>query len=189
MPRIEAAVEDYQVLGWENQDSQFKRFSVLNSIVEKGMSLLDVGCGLGNLLDYFELYNHHIDYTGVDIMKRMVDMALKKRPSGNFHVADIFNEDIFSDKKFSIVYSSGIFNIDLGNNEDFLLRALKKFDELSSSFIVFNLLHKRSTDKEYGYFYCDPDKTRALILDYFPEFRVKIADDYLTNDFTVIIFK
>jgi len=120
----------------------------------------------------------------------MISIAGQKKPHGDFRVADIFKNTIFIHRKFDVVYSSGIFNIDLGNNDDFLNLAISKFDELSEKFCIFNLLHKRSGDKEAGYYYCDPDKIHSLIVNHeISHKRIKIIDDYLTNDFTVIIFK
>ncbi len=70
LPRLEGNTEDYLMLGWENKDAQFKRFSVLDEIIENGMTILDVGCGLGNLLDYFDSGKHHVYYTGIDIISK-----------------------------------------------------------------------------------------------------------------------
>ena len=115
LPRLECNTEDYLMLGWENKDAQFKRFSVLNEIIDNNMTILDVGCGLGNLLDYFDSANHHVYYTGIDIISKMISIAGQKKPHGDFRVVDIFKNTIFTHRKFDIVYSSGIFNIDLGN--------------------------------------------------------------------------
>jgi len=46
----------YESLNWESQISQYARFEVLLSIGEfEGKKLLDVGCGLGDLLKYIKL--------------------------------------------------------------------------------------------------------------------------------------
>lgn len=188
LPRIAHDGDDYKMLGWENQDAQYKRFSVVNSLVADGFSLLDVGCGLGNLLDYFNEQGHHLFYTGVDLLQQMIDRACVKNPHGEFACADIFNENIFAEKRFDVVYSSGIFNIDLENNIEFLKNAVIKFRNLAKKYIVFNLLHKRSDDKESGYYYYDPEVVKTIIHETGINYKtIKVVDDYLVNDFSIII--
>ena len=46
---------DHEILGWESRQAQRKRFEILVLNVDlEGKSLLDVGCGLGNMLEFIE---------------------------------------------------------------------------------------------------------------------------------------
>lgn len=188
LPRLEKNQIDCKILGWENEKAQLLRFQVLDSVIKEKASLLDVGCGLGNLYEYFQKKMISIHYTGVDLLPEMIKLARERYPGVSFVDGDIFKMGLFEDKRFDFLYASGIFNIDLGNNLSFLENALLKFRQLTNNTIVFNLLHIRSKTKEPGYFYFVPEEVTALIYSLLgKENKVKIIENYLDNDFSVII--
>jgi SAM-dependent methyltransferase len=182
---------DYGVLGWESQEAQNLRFEILFSAVEiDGKSLLDVGCGMGNLLQFLEGKKISVTYTGTDILESMIEQAKQKNPGAVFHHADIFKNNIFKNGSFDIVYASGIFNINLGNNFEFLEKALRQLLDLAGEAVVFNLLHCESRDREDGYSYFHPDEIRRMIKGMPDKVgRLDIIEDYLHNDFTVVCRK
>lgn len=182
---------DYGVLGWESQEAQDLRFEILASSVElEGKSLLDVGCGMGNLFRFLGSKNYHVAYTGVDILESMTEQARLKNPGAEIHHADLFKTNIFAGRTFDFVYASGIFNLDLGNNREFLHRALELMLDLSREAVVFNLLHRDSPDREDGYSYFHPDEVRSMVECMQEKIeRLEIIENYLHNDFTVICRK
>jgi hypothetical protein len=88
---------------------------------------------------------------------------------------------------FDVVFCSGAFNLNLGNNLQFLPRAIGRMCELSRKYVVFNLLHRRAATETHRYFYADPAEIRRLLTS--PACDVRIIDDYLPNDFTVFCYK
>lgn len=54
-------------------------------------SVLELGCGMGYVGN--ELHNKGFEYTGTDGSKLMIDLARKRHPDLNFHVANIRNLD------------------------------------------------------------------------------------------------
>jgi SAM-dependent methyltransferase len=182
---------DYCILGWESEEAQNMRFEILANCLELGnKKLLDVGCGTGNLLSYLANRGIKVDYTGVDILQCMIDLASNKNLEGDFYCVDIFKEAFFKNNSFDVVYASGIFNLNLENNKDFLLHALNLFLDLSKEAVVFNLLHHNSPDKEDQYYYFNPEELNAM-LDKLGEKvkKVNLVENYLQNDFTVICYK
>ena len=182
---------EYGILGWESEEAQKLRFDMLlNGIELEGKSLLDVGCGTGNLLEYINSKGLKVEYTGVDILDPMIKIANAKGLNGEFYHADIFKDNIFEKKTFDIIYSSGIFNLNLGNNRIFLHDAVGLFLKLSKEAVVFNLLHIDSPDREDKYFYFHPDELKKILADYSDKLReIEIVEAYLKNDFTVICRK
>jgi SAM-dependent methyltransferase len=182
--------ENFAVLDWASAASQRKRFEVLVANVPlRGRSLLDVGCGLGDLLAYLAERGIDLAYTGVDVLARMV-AACRERfggVRGRFVQADVFADASFGREGFDVVFASGIFNLDLGNNREFLPVALRRLLELSREHVAANFLHVRARGRDKGYFFYDPDEVLA-ILDGEP-CEVRLIDDYLRNDFTVICRK
>lgn len=183
--RITRRRENFDVLDWASAQSQQARFAVLTREIDlSGKSLLDVGSGLGDLWTY--LKDRHVDvhYTGVDLLKRMVRAAERMHPDVQFLQADIFATDTFGDRRFDVVFCSGVLNLNLGNNREFLPLAAARLLTLAREAAVFNLLHARDTRSDKTYFYYDPDDVTDL-LSHLPG-RIRIVDDYLQNDFTVI---
>lgn len=182
---------EYGILGWECEEAQRLRFDMLLSAVDlEGKVLLDVGCGTGNLLEHIIGKGINVKYTGVDLLDKMIDRAKRKGLAGEFIHVDIFEDRIFENGSFDVIYTSGIFNLDLGNNIDFLKRAVGLFLDLSRQYVVFNLLHKDSPDREDRYFYSSPDEVAELLEDYSDRIEnVQFIEAYLKNDFTVVIRK
>ncbi|MBN2657450.1 MAG: class I SAM-dependent methyltransferase [Spirochaetales bacterium] len=191
-PKLQENLPDYSTLGWESREAQFDRFRILTENVELGgRRILDVGCGLGNLLDHLKEIHESPDYTGVDILKHMVEKAGQRHPEQSFLHMDIFAENTFGKGNFHTVYSSGIFNINMGNNHDFLKDAIQLFLDLAQNFVVFNLLHCNSPDRDETYYYFHPEEVVRMIEDINDENvrSIKIIEHYLQNDFTVILEK
>ncbi|NLK87242.1 MAG: class I SAM-dependent methyltransferase [Clostridiaceae bacterium] len=182
---------EYGILGWESAKAQRLRFDVLLSSVDlAGRKLLDVGCGTGNLLEYIDSKGIKVDYTGVDILEKMIAIAESKKLNGVFKYMDIFKNNIFGSNSFDVVYTSGIFNLDLGNNREFLKNALELFMEISRDAVVFNLLHVDSPDREDKYFYFHPDEVRDILALFADRIaRAEFVEAYLKNDFTVVVRK
>ncbi|MDC7227956.1 MAG: class I SAM-dependent methyltransferase [Spirochaetales bacterium] len=192
-PRLEKYDENSKVLDWESADAQNKRFRAMtDNISLHGKSVLDVGCGCGDLYNLINDEFKDSDYTGVDILKKMVDRAVVEYPDAQFFCADIFSSDFCADDNlgcasFDITYTSGIFNLNAGNNEDFLKKAVPVLADLADEAFIFNLLDPASPDRDDNYFYYEPEKAVELAEPLSSKI-VKI-EGYLANDYTLICYK
>lgn len=183
--RILDSENHYKVLDWESEDAQTRRFAVLTEEVPlNGKSLLDVGCGLGDLDTFLISRDIAVDYTGVDILQDMIDCAKRKHPQKDFRCINLFDTEHELDRQYDIVFTSGIFNLNLGNNEVFFQKAMEVFFALAGEMVVFNMLHEKSPDPDPTYYYTHPDKIRRYLERF--EADVRIVEGYLPNDFTVI---
>lgn len=182
---------EYGILGWESEEAQHLRFDMLlSSVALEGRKLLDVGCGTGNLLEYINRKGIKVDYTGIDILEKMIAIAKGKKLAGDFIYMDIFKDNVFGSNSFDVVYTSGIFNLNLGNNHEFLKDALELFLRIASHDVVFNLLHVDSPDREDKYFYFHPDEVRDILAPFSGRLAgVEFIEAYLKNDFTVVVRK
>jgi len=102
---------------------------VIKSLNKKNISILEVGCGLGYVVDLISRNNHCVEVSGSDISTRAIQVAKKKFPNYNFFVNDITSRKKVTDKKFDIV----IFN-------QILWYILEKLDDsiFNSHFILKN---------------------------------------------------
>ncbi|MDD4527029.1 MAG: class I SAM-dependent methyltransferase [Candidatus Margulisbacteria bacterium] len=185
--------DDYRALGWETQEAQTKRFEVLLKNADlKNKTLLDIGCGLGDLYGFLKSFNIPVSYLGTDIMSEMIEKAKQKYPRALFIHEDILNNntamELFPENSFDVVFSSGIFNLKTSNSNSFLRESLIIFKHLARTKIVFNLLSNNSQNKEDAYCYYEPKQIDTMLRQLkFDKNSIHFIQDYLPNDFTVII--
>ncbi len=188
LPRLAQHNESFKILDWANAASQQRRFEILaEHVALAGRTLLDVGCGVGDLQGFLSRRSIEANYTGVDILEKMVAEARTRHPSGVFEHADIFSGDSPAGAPFDVVFCSGTFNLNIGNNHEFLPRAIARLLELTGHTLAFNLLHDRIPAKEKEYAYYNPQKIVEMLETKVSQIR--LLDDYLPNDFTIICRK
>jgi len=183
-----SAEEEYAKLDWEDNYSHLKRFEILLSHINlTNKSLLDVGCGVGSLLRYLESHRVPCQYKGIDILPEMIDIAKTLSPHGTFLQGNPFETPIFKEGEFDVVFASGIFNLCPKNSSFTLYNGVKHMLVWAREYVVFNALHERSPHKELTYCYYNPDEVVVFLEKISPKFEIQLIDDYLINDFTIII--
>ena len=125
-PRRDAK-SDLDRLGWPPKPADLaSRYAVLLSAidfdqysVDRQLKLLDVGCGLGLLLDYLTVNSliDLVDYTGVDLVQPILEEAQARWPGQRFHLRDVRDEPYGNDA-FDYCIVCGIFTIKSGNSYD-----------------------------------------------------------------------
>jgi SAM-dependent methyltransferase len=125
-PRLDATT-DLERLRWPLKPSdQAARFATLLSAVdfdqystERPLKLLDVGCGLGLLLDYLSENSliDRVDYTGTDLVKPIVQEVRARWPGRRFDLRDVRDEP-YPHAAFDYSTVCGIFTAKHGNTYD-----------------------------------------------------------------------
>lgn len=122
-----------RTLGWGKQGRQALRFSVLTGIGDlQGKSVLDVGCGFGDLYSFLTARGWTGHYVGIDLVSVLVEEGKKRFPDAELLVGD-FEEQIF-DEPFDYVIASGIFNFRLTQEDNwaYIMRTLEKMLAIAS---------------------------------------------------------
>src|SRR5579872_7472936 len=92
-------------LGW-TKGRHFLRYHMLLSQWQfDGDSLLDFGCGFGDLYDYIQRRGWNLSYRGYDINPDLIAIGKKKYPRIQLSTEDIFETG--SKKSFDFAVSSG----------------------------------------------------------------------------------
>ncbi|MBF6057901.1 MULTISPECIES: class I SAM-dependent methyltransferase [Thiomicrorhabdus] len=201
--RHEDSIQRYgykpQALYWSSKEIQEIRFHMLfDGIPEvlrfgKEFTLLDVGCGFGDLADYLSRHGVSIDYSGIDLAPAMVTAARNLQPQGKFFCGDLFDAS-FAEESFDFVVLSGALNevVDSaieGQTGLYAKAVIAKMFVLSRNGVAFNLLDRRNewvaSRPDLQSFYPQD------IVEYCRSFcsHVEWRDDYLDNDFTVYLYK
>ncbi len=84
----EKAADDYAAK--RNQFESIKYLDIFSKLIEKGKTVLDVGCGAGKPVDEY-LVKSGFTVNGIDISTRMIELAKKNVPEAFYEVKDMSN--------------------------------------------------------------------------------------------------
>ncbi|MGF2033933.1 MAG: class I SAM-dependent methyltransferase [Nostoc sp. CmiVER01] len=178
---------DAKALDWGNQKSQELRFSILTQIGQlDGTSVLDVGCGLADLLGYLQRCGISLDYTGYDITPAMIDFAHQRFPHAHLEIRDLM-ANFNPLPQFDYVLASGIFYLRQVEPMAYLESMIRRMFSLCRRGVAFNTLSCFASEQNPNEFYADPVQMLAMSLKITR--YVVIRHDYLPHDFTVYLYK
>ncbi|MFA6930538.1 MAG: class I SAM-dependent methyltransferase [Lentisphaeria bacterium] len=180
----------FEILSWSSREAQIERFKILLELLKRHFAggacptLLDVGCGLAELAGYLEKAGFLVLYTGVDLTAEILQEAQQRCPSLNLRQLNIFQDSCpFPEQSFDVVFASGIFNMELGNNEMFAVSGMLRLAALARHLAVANFLHYRSLLQHSICHYYNPDELRLKLCE--KSLPVIVHEQYLDNDFTL----
>jgi len=179
-----------QALYWENQQVQELRFEVLLDCgLAAGDSVLDVGCGFGDLYYYLKARELEVDYTGIDLSPDMIEAAQARTPQAQWAVGDLFDFDP-KPQAYDWVMLSGALNEPLQDSGEYLQAILPRLYQTCRKGLALNLLNA-----DYAWApgqlytlqpYC-PDDVMALLSTLSPYTRLRL--DYLPLDASYFIWR
>lgn len=179
-----------ETLGWGVHGRQEVRFSVLGDLALRSpdSSVLDVGCGFGDLYDFLKGRGWRGRYTGMDIVPGLLAVARERHPELDVREADITDESANLDT-FDFVISSGAFNAALpsGNNETHILTALNRMYSHSRRATCVDFLSSYVDFKKPGAYHIDPGW--ALSAAKKMTRRVLLRHDYMPYEFSIFLFR
>jgi ubiquinone/menaquinone biosynthesis C-methylase UbiE len=186
--RFEKYGRDIKTVGWDNEDSQHLRFEVLfRGLNPKGKTILDVGCGLGDLIPYLEQRtNGDFKYIGIDIAEKLINNAVSTYggEGREFYVGDIFSLNV-PDVDISIL--SGALSFKTPGIEEFACETMRIMFELSREAASLNFLTKYvdfELEKNQHY---QPETIYSWAKKLSK--RLNLIDDYPLYEFTIQILR
>lgn len=170
---------------WGSQESQRARYQVLmDHLPLHGASVLEVGCGFGDFLDYAaERGVQPRRYLGVDLSARIVAGAQARHPQAEFAVLDVLHSD--PPLRPDFVIASGIMAVAVDGYDEYVLGTLRRFQALAGRGFGLNFLSTASQRPDGVSRYVEP----AWLLGLFQRhisWRCRLIHDYRPNDFTLI---
>jgi SAM-dependent methyltransferase len=177
---------DWRALGWQSRQTQYRRFAVLTEVGPlEHTSVLDVGCGLGDLYDYLRQQRIPVTYTGYDLLPEMVERARRRFPKLHFEVRDVLQG--LGEARFDYILSSGAFNVNFGANLPAVQRVIRQMVDHCRHGVAINFLKRSpgaSNDPIFQYY--DPQEMLAWCRTICAHTRLR--EGYLPNDFTLYLF-
>ena len=115
--------EDMMVLEYPELEMQQRLFERATCLLPPQGRVLDLGCGLGDLLDYFDERRLPYDeYTGIDVSERMVAEA-RRRHGDRFERRDILTSP-FQAGRFDTGYILSVLGYPIGKDPMAMMMAI-----------------------------------------------------------------
>ena len=173
-----------RALHWPTPQDQEARFGALTRVGNlSDASVLDVGCGLGDLYYFLLKKFSRVAYTGIDLVPEMVSQAREKYPDVAFSVRSIFELD----KPFDYVLASGALTFNVSGGKKFYYSLIAHMYYLCNTAVAFNMLDdiKHTTDEDYLAYNWHEVITfcKTLTENY------KVITGYEPGDFTIYLYK
>ncbi len=180
---------------WPDQVDAETRYRVMLEVMRNTAvraSLLDFGCGASHLYEYI-LRNKldHVEYSGLDLSERFIDLSKSKYPAIDFYCLDILDEtaDI---PDFDYIVMNGVFTE----------KRLLSFDEMFAYFkrmisrvflkarvgIAFNVMSSHVDWEREDLFHLPMDKLADfLVRDVSRDFIIR--NDYQLYEYTTYVYR
>jgi ubiquinone/menaquinone biosynthesis C-methylase UbiE len=178
---------------WSNTEVQELRFKVLADIgIQKGDSILDVGCGFGDFANYLSKHllsqGESVEFTGIDISEELLVEGRKHFPELNLIQSDLFELNP-ANQSYDYVTLSGVLNRKFDDAIDYTHKTITRMFKTCKKGIAFNLLDARHewTANRWDLQSYDPNEIAEFVSQLSDEY--KIIDGYLENDFSVYVVR
>ena len=173
----------HAAVDWGSARGQEARFRVL---LEAGdvetARVLDLGCGVGHLVDALKARKFCGDYCGLDLVPEMVGTAKARHDGWNFREGSL--DAVPARFRPDYVVGSGLFNV---ASQRRLEETVAAMFATTRRVVAFNSLSNWGDRGQRGEFRADPAKVFAFCRRLTR--RVVLRHDYLPHDFTVYLYR
>ncbi len=178
---------DIRTVGWSNGRDQVMRFDVLfRGLDPRGKTILDVGCGLGDLVPYLERRTGgDFNYIGIDVAGELVQDARATHGGSNceFSMGDIFSIEL---PQVDISVLSGALSLKRDGIETYARDTLRQMIKLSRVAAGLNFLTSYVDFEAPHNQHYQPEKVFSWAKECSK--RVNLIHDYPLYEFTIQAF-
>ena len=154
-------------------------------------TLLDVGCGYGELSDFIKQKQLSIEYTGVDVVEGMIAAAKRRSQNSTFFHDDFLEWD--PPHKYDYVVCNGILTQKLTTStlemNEYARELIKKMFNLANIGVAFNCMTTFVNFQKDNLYYRSPSEMLAWCMsEVTPHVRLDAAYE-LWYEYTVYLYK
>jgi SAM-dependent methyltransferase len=189
--------DTYRGVDWPNPQDALVRYQVMLDLIRRqdrnsSVSLLDFGCGASHLYDYILANGHdYIEYSGLDISEKFIDLSKQKYPQTNYFCMDILHTDMQL-PAFDYFVLNGVFTEkrELSHDEmwEYFKRVILKIFPLVKIGISFNVMSSHVDWEREDLFHLPIDKLAAFLVKEVSRDFV-IRNDYQLYEYTTYIYR
>ena len=177
-------INSAKTLDWHargNQAERYETFTILGNLND--CSILDFGCGLGDLYGFLEKRYNGFSYLGIDIVPELVEEAKKKYPAASFKIANVFELS----EEFDYSFASGSLSYKVKEGPEFYYAVIRRLYDISRIGVGFNMLDGIDYDSDETYQTYNPEE----VLKYCKTFaqKIRLVTEYEEGDFTILLEK
>jgi SAM-dependent methyltransferase len=182
---------DAKSLLWGSRGAAHQRFRQFWAEIDfNEKSVLDIGCGFGEMGNFLTKGYENVNYKGVDITPEFIDNGKLLYPQLDLETHDFHG--LTNTISYDAVLASGVLNSNYGNtkkNMDYRKKSIKKMFSLSRSVLAFNMLGNHpqpKNNKDSNVWYADS----LLVLKFCMSLthRVILKANYHPKDFTIFMY-
>ena len=155
--RCRIAEHSWQAACWGSEEDQYGRFIVSSTYLSRNSSVLDVGCGQGDLYRFGKSREFNWDYKGLDISPLMIEAAKIKFGQARFSCGDLLNSNL---ERHDHVVALGTFSLKQENPYEYLEKSLSRCYDLCDKSAFATILIKGAEFVDEGpesmLFYYEP---------------------------------
>jgi len=173
-----------KTLGWDKERHFLRYHILLSQWTFNNNSLLDFGCGFGDMYNYIQENKLNIIYNGYDINNDLIKEGIKKYQKIKLKSVDFLNS---KDYYFDFIVSSGVHNFKIKDNWEFIEKTFEKFNRCAKKGFAINFISnkvQKEFKKEHLY-YTSPSKILELAYQF--SNKVILRNDYMPFEFTIFI--
>jgi trans-aconitate methyltransferase len=172
-------------LGWRRAESQSLRFQAIADAIDlTGGSVLDVGCGHGDLRAFLDARFDDFSYIGVDHVPEFIDEAVRRYgalPRTWFHLCEASTVEL---PRVDYVVASGTLNYRV-ESPDFHRGLIRRMYEAAGVALVFNVLDAARFPDHPLLRGHDPEEVARYCRDLSD--HVDVVTGYLDDDVTLCV--
>lgn len=180
---------------WKSRGAAHQRFRQFWAEINfNGKTILDIGCGFGEMGNFITKRYKNVKYKGIDITPEFIENGHKLYPQLDFEIGDF--HELTKTESYDVVLASGVLNSNLlaqasvENNMDYRKKAIAKMFSLTNDVFAFNMLGGHpapNNDPKSNVWHSDS----LEILEYCMSLtrRVILRANYHPRDFTIFMYK
>jgi SAM-dependent methyltransferase len=186
---------DPKSLCWHEKGAAHQRFRQFWAEIDfDNKSVLDVGCGFGEMAKFLKKRYEGVSYTGVDIVPEFIRQSKEDFPEYRFLTRDYFADPL--QENFDVVLASGVLNSNLPagksgvtENMEYRKEAIKVMFSHTKKVLAFNMLGGHpapKTNPKSNVWYANS----LEVLEYCMSLtrRVILRANYHPTDFTIFMY-
>ena len=177
------------IVAWSEPGSQVENWNIISKHIKDGDSVLDFGCGIGDILDFFKKKGINIgNYKGVDINPEFISLAKETYPNDEFQLIKNVEE---IDGKYDVVCASGVFTWFI-TKRDFI-KTITKLHNTANREVLMTFLYVDVKYDKDSYYYRDfwsknyRKYNESIFEELFPDWELKF--EVVKNTLLVRIIK
>jgi len=173
---------------WDDSQTQYLRFHeiVKHLSMEPDSTVLDIGCGNAELYKYLNFNGFRGQYKGIDINENLLVQAQTLYPKIEVEKLDILEQEI--SEKFDYIVLSGLFNLNYGQDIQWVEKMLSAMYDLASKKVIFNAISTYVNFKQEEMFYIDPLEIVDFALKNLSS-RISLEHGVLPYNYLVVVEK